>query len=59
MHDAILMIAASEKDANLYYATHFLAPDSFIYTEIHGKIYLFMSDLELDRAKSEAKVDEV
>lgn len=59
MHDAILMIAASEKDANLYYATHFLAPDPFIYTEIRGKKYLLMSDLELDRAKSEAKVDTV
>ncbi|MBI4436503.1 MAG: aminopeptidase P family protein [Candidatus Omnitrophica bacterium] len=59
MHDAILMIAASEKDANLYYATRFLAPDPFIYTEIRGKKYLLMSDLELDRAKSQAKVDEV
>lgn len=59
MHDAILIIAASEKDANLYYATRFLAPDPFIYTEIRGKKYLLMSDLELDRAKSEAKVDEV
>ena len=58
-YDAVLIIAASEKDANLYYATRFLAPDPFIYTEIRGKIYLFMSDLEIDRAKSEAKVDEV
>jgi len=53
------MIAASEKDANLYYATHFLAPDPFVFTEIRGKKTLLMSDLELDRAKSEAKVDEV
>ena len=59
MHDAILMIAASEKDANLYYATRFFAPDPFIYTEIRGQRYVFMSDLEFDRAKSEAKVDDV
>lgn len=59
MHDAVLMIAASEKDANLYYATRFLAPDPFVYTDIRGKTYLLMSDLEIDRAKSEAKVDEV
>jgi len=59
MYDAILMIAASEKDANLYYATRFLAPDPFIYTEIRGKKTLLMSDLELDRAKSQAKVDNI
>jgi len=53
------MIAASEKDANLYYATKFLAPDPFIYLEIKRKKYLLMSDLELDRAKSQARVDEV
>jgi len=27
----ILMVAASEYDANLYYATRFIAPDAFIY----------------------------
>ncbi len=59
MHDAILIIAASTRDANLYYATRFLAPDPFIFTEIRGKKYLLMSDLELDRAKSQAKVDQV
>jgi len=58
-HDAILMIAASEKDANLYYATRFLAPDPFVFTQIRKKSYLLMSDLELDRAKAQAKVDRV
>ena len=56
---AILIIAGSEQDANLYYATKFWAPDPFIFTQINGRKILVMSDLELDRAKSEAQVDEV
>ncbi len=56
---AILLIAASETDANLYYATRFIAPDPFIYLEIKGERLLVMSDLELDRARSQAAVDRV
>lgn len=56
---AILIIAASETDSNLYYATHFLAPDPFIFLQVDGRKTLLMSDLELDRAKAEARVDEV
>ncbi len=59
MSEAVLIVAASEQDANLYYATHFWAPDPFIFAQIDGRGILVMSDLELDRAKSEARVDEV
>lgn len=59
MKQAKLIIADSEKDANLYYATQFLAPDSFIFVQVDGKKILLMSDLERDRAKSQAKVNEV
>lgn len=55
----ILIIAASEGDANLYYATQFMAPDDFVFARIAGKKYLLMSDLEVDRARHQAKVDEV
>ena len=58
-HDAILIVAASEKDSNLYYATKFLAPDPFIFSEIKGKKYLLMNDLEIDRAKAQSTVDQV
>jgi len=58
-HKAILFIAASETDANLYYATKFIAPDPFIYLEIKGERILIMNDLEVDRAKSQASVDRV
>jgi Xaa-Pro aminopeptidase len=56
---ATLFIAASEQDSNLYYATRFMAPDPFIYLEIKGERVMVMSDLEMDRARSEASVDRV
>ena len=57
--EATLMIAASESDANLYYATGFLAPDPFVFAEIRGRKILLMNVLELDRARDQADVDEV
>jgi len=56
---AQLIIADTEKNANLYYATGFLAPDPFIFAQFDGRKVLVMSDLELDRAKCQAKADEV
>ncbi len=55
----ILIIAASETDSNLYYATRFLAPDAFIFLRVKGKKILLMSDLEVDRARATATVDTV
>jgi len=54
-----LIIADSERNANLYYATRFLAPDPFIFAQVDGRRMLVMSDLEVDRAKAQASVDEV
>lgn len=56
---AILIIANSEANSDLYYATKFLAPDPFIFIQTNGHKTLVMSDLELDRAKAQARVDEV
>lgn len=56
---ALLLIAASEFDANLYYATRFVAPDPFIFLELRGERVVVMSDLELDRARSQAAVDRI
>src|SRR5579884_1968041 len=56
---ATLMIAASETDSNLYYATRFIAPDPFIFLEIKGERVMVMSDLEMDRAREQAAVDRV
>ncbi len=57
--ETLLIIAASEQDANLYYATHFWAPDPFVFVQIAGRKFLLMSDLEVDRARAESSVDEV
>ncbi len=55
----VLLIAASETDSNLYYATRFLAPDPFIFLRVKGEKILLMSDLEVDRARATATVDTV
>lgn len=54
-----LMIAASESDANLFWATKFLAPDPVVFIEHRKKRYLILNDLEVDRGKREAEVDKV
>lgn len=59
MARAELIYDCTEKNADLYYATGFLCPDSFIYFSCGGRSFMVMSDLEIDRAKNEAKVDEV
>lgn len=57
--EAILMIASSEEEANLYYATHFRVPDPVVFFQIGRKKTLILSDLELDRGLEEADVDEI
>jgi Xaa-Pro aminopeptidase len=56
---ARLIIAASEQDANLFWATGFLAPDPIIYLEHRNKKHLILNDLEVDRGRKEARVDRV
>ncbi len=57
--EAVLFIAASEQDSNLYHATRFLAGDPFIYLETGGVKTVVVSELELGRARKEARVDRV
>jgi Xaa-Pro aminopeptidase len=59
MSDTLLIIADSERDANMLYATGMFVPDPFIYFRHRGKSSIVMSDLEIDRAKHEAHVNEV
>lgn len=58
-NENLLIIASSENDADLYYATRFIAPDPFVFTRIRGKKYILISDLEIDRAKRQATVARV
>ena len=53
-----LIVATSETDADLFYATRFWAPDPFIFLQHDGKRTLVLTDLEFDRARKQAKADE-
>lgn len=53
-----LIVAASEHDPDMLYATRFFAPDAFIFLEEKGKRTLVLSDLEIDRARKQAEADE-
>src|SRR5205814_7192322 len=50
----LLMVADSERDANMLYAVRMFVPDPFIYLRIRGKHYIVMSDLEIGRARKQA-----
>jgi Xaa-Pro aminopeptidase len=43
----------------MLYATRFRAPDAFVFLEARGHTALLLSDLELDRGRREARVDEI
>jgi len=59
MTDAKLIIADSEHDSNMFYAVGIIIPDDFVYLEKDGRKTIYVSDLEFNRAKKEATVDEV
>ena len=52
--DTLLMVADSERDANMLYAVRMFVPDAFVYLRLNGKCHVIMSDLEIDRARTEA-----
>src|SRR5215510_2250731 len=56
---AFLLVAASEGDANMLYAAGFFVPDPFIFFQHKNVKYVVMSDLEIDRAKKQARADRV
>src|SRR5436190_16429960 len=53
-----LIVAASDIDADMLYATKFWAGDPFIFLERNGKRTIVLSDLEMDRGRRTAQVDE-
>ena len=56
---ALLLVSASEGDANMLYAVGFFVPDPFIFFQHKQKKYVVISDLEIDRAKKQARADRV
>lgn len=59
MTTARVIVADSDHDANMLYATGLFVPDPFIYFEIAGKKHIVVSDLEFDRAQKHATVHRV
>jgi Xaa-Pro aminopeptidase len=53
-----LIIANSEQNADLLYATKFFVPDEIIWLEHRGKHSAVFSPLEIDRARKSANCDE-
>lgn len=52
--ETLLIVAASDYDANMLYAVGMFVPDPFIFLRIRRKDYVVMSDLEIDRARRQA-----
>src|SRR5688500_15009976 len=59
MKTALVMYAASETDANLFYATKFLVGDPVPFVQVGRRQMLVLSDLEIGRGRDEADVDEI
>lgn len=57
--DALLMVGASENNADLYYATRFRAPDPFVLLWTASEKLMLANNLEIDRARDQARVDRV
>ena len=57
--DGMLLIGASESNADLHYSSGFLAPDPFAFVQSAEASTLLVSDLEIDRAKAQSDADEV
>ena len=53
-----LIVAPSDTDADMLYATKFWAGDPFIFLEQNGKRSIVLTDLEMGRGRRTAKVDE-
>ena len=56
---AYLIIDSSERNSDLYHRTGFFVPDPVIFFEHDGEGTLVLSDLELERGKKEARVEQV
>ena len=54
MSETLLMVADSERDANMLYATGLFVPDPFIYLNFGRRPLIVLSDLEIDRARRQA-----
>jgi len=54
-----LIVASSDHDPDMLYATRMFVPDPFIFLEQNGKRTIVLSDLEIDRGRKQAQADEI
>jgi len=54
MTDNLLIVADSDRNADMLYAVGMFVPDPFIYLRLRGKCHIVMNDLELGRARKQA-----
>jgi Xaa-Pro aminopeptidase len=54
-----LIIASSDHDADMLYATGFFVPDPFIFLQQGKRTTIVLSALEIDRGRKEARVDKI
>jgi Xaa-Pro aminopeptidase len=57
--EAILIYANSEQCADLFYRTRFFAPDPYAFLETQSRKIILLNDLEIDRGRRVACVDEI
>ncbi|MDZ4815770.1 MAG: Xaa-Pro peptidase family protein [Verrucomicrobiota bacterium] len=53
----ILIIADSDRNADMLYASGIFIPDAFTFFRVKGKTVIIVNDLEIDRARRDARVD--
>src|SRR5262245_38782759 len=53
--DNLLIVADSERDANMLFAVGIFVPDPFIYLRLKGRCHIVIGDLEIDRARKGAR----
>jgi Xaa-Pro aminopeptidase len=51
----LLMVADSERDANMLYAVGLFVPDPFIYFRIDGHCHVVVNDVEVNRMRKRAR----
>src|SRR6478735_11962268 len=54
-----LIVASSDHDPDMLYATRMFVPDPFIFLQQNGKRTIVLSDLEIDRGRKQAQADEI
>ncbi len=57
--DGYLIFAASSRDADLFYATRFLADDPFVYLKTPRGEVMVVSDMEIGRARKESRIKDI